>query len=139
MLRTEVEAQRERNDVPGDYVSIKLVIQVYLRVILKAFEVRRGEKGESVSLQVSISKDVHHLNQCSVQHLYIVRSLLNEILVYLIIAAVFQCELHMLRAFKSNLSNIGMPCLLKREPLIIRETNPYQIADEFVDLRFNLA
>ena len=91
-----------------------------------------------MTLKIFVSERVHHLYQGSIEHFHIVRTFLNKMLVYLVIAVISQCELHMLRAFKSYLTNIAVHSFLKREALIICETNLYQVADEFVNLSFSM-
>ena len=84
-----IKSYWERDNVLSYNISVDFVFEVNFWVILELFKMGRWEKCESMTLQSSTFKSVHHLNQRTIKHFQIICASSYEPLINLVIRNVF--------------------------------------------------
>ena len=97
-----VKTHGDRNDVLRNDVSINFVILVDIGVVLKFFKVGCRKERKPVASKRSVSKRIHHLNQCTVKHFRVIYTILSKTMVNLVIGSILQGDRHVFSFVKSD-------------------------------------
>lgn len=127
-----VEADGQRQNAPPDDVRVHPIRFVGLRIALESLQVRGREEGEAVLPQCTVRKEVHHLDQGTVEQLGIEDAVTDEVRVNLGVWSAAERNGHVSGVLECDLVDIGLAP--HRELLIVRQPGLHQVCRKALDL-----